>query len=176
MFFCANDDDRLYCHIQKSLLGPATGHVQLHLRGLDIKNVEPGPFGLGRSDPFFEVAKKDADYVSGQVKWNVVYRSEHLPDTLNPYWQPCRIGLEELCYGKLDWPLKISVYDHNSAKDHTLIGEFETNIPDLQTQLSIKGNADRERAITLSREGKIKVYGLLCILKADVVDDGACEV
>jgi hypothetical protein len=41
----------------------------------------------------------------------------------------------------------------------------------MQSRLSIKGNADRDRAIGLSQEGQYKVYGLLCILKATVVED-----
>mmetsp|Transcript_57977 Transcript_57977/g.141660 ORF Transcript_57977/g.141660 Transcript_57977/m.141660 type:complete len:196 (-) Transcript_57977:624-1211(-) len=166
---------RLYCHIQKSTLGPSSvsGYFSLHIRGLDMKNVEPGPFGLGRSDPFFEIAKKDADHTTGQFKWNVVYRSEHIPNTLNPYWKPCRIGLEELCYGQLDFPLKISIFDHNDNLSHKLIGEFETSIPDMQNRLSIKGNADRDRAIGLSQEYSQTVFGLLCILKADAVEDHA---
>ena len=124
-----------------------------------MKNVEPGLFGLGRSDPFFEVAKKDADYSVAQVHWNVVYRSEYVSDNLNPYWKPCKIGLEELCYGKLDWPLKVSVFDHNSNGYHRMIGEFETTIEGLNSQKAIKGNADREQAIPLSKEDKYKTYG-----------------
>jgi hypothetical protein len=34
-----------------------------------MKNVEPGPLGLGRTDPFFEIAKKNADYAAGVVLW-----------------------------------------------------------------------------------------------------------
>jgi hypothetical protein len=167
-FFCKTS---LYCHIEKSVQGPARGHLHLHLRGLDMKNVEPGPFGLGRSDPFFEVAKKDADYSIAQVKWNTVYRSEHIDNNLNPYWDPARIGLEELCYGKLDWPLKVSVFDHEKNGKHRLIGEFETTIDDMQSRKAIRGNADREQAILLSVEGKYKTYGLLCVLKADLSDE-----
>lgn len=135
-----------------------------------MKNVEPGVFGLGRSDPFFEMAKKNADYSIAQVKWNVVYRSEHIDDNLNPYWRPITIGLEELCYGKLDWPLKISVFDHNENGVHRKIGEFETTIAELQDRIAIKGNADRERAFQISKEGRFKTYGLVCVLKADLLD------
>ena len=135
-----------------------------------MKNVEPGAFGLGRSDPFFEVAKKNADYSIGHLKWNVVYRSEHKNDNLNPYWREVSIGLEELCYGELDWDLKITVYDHNDNGKHVVIGEFDTTIAKLQERISIKGNADREQAIALGIEGKIKTYGLLCVLKAEVVE------
>jgi hypothetical protein len=41
----------------------------------------------------------------------------------------------------------------------------------MQNRLSIKGNADRDRAIGLSQDGDFKVFGLLCILKATVVED-----
>ena len=58
-------------------------------------------------------------------------------------------------------------------RKHQLIGEFETNIPDMRNRLSIKGNADRDRAIGLSQEYSQTVFGLLCILKADVVEDHA---
>jgi C2 domain len=161
----------LYCHIEKSVQGPSRGHVRLQFRGLDMKNVEPGLFGLGRSDPFFEVAKKDADYAVAQVKWNTVYRSEHIDDNLNPYWQPTDIGLEELCYGDLEWPLKVSVFDHEKNGKHRLIGEFETSVTDLQTRKAVRGNADREQAILLSVEEKFKTYGLLCVLKAEVSEE-----
>jgi hypothetical protein len=136
-----------------------------------MKNVEPGAFGLGRSDPFFEVSKKNADYSIAQVRWNVVYRSEAIDNNLNPYWRPTDIGLEELCYGKMDWPLKITVFDHNENGKHRVIGEFETTIGELQERLSIKGNADREQAIPLGLEGKFKTYGLLCVLKATIIEE-----
>lgn len=45
------------------------GDFTLHLRGLDIKNVEAGPLGLGRSDPFYEVLRKNADHAAGIVRW-----------------------------------------------------------------------------------------------------------
>jgi hypothetical protein len=55
--------------MEESVKGTDTGFFTLHLRGLDIENVEPGLFGLGRSDPFFEIAKKDADHTAGVVRW-----------------------------------------------------------------------------------------------------------
>jgi hypothetical protein len=124
--------------------------------------------GLGRSDPFFEVAKKDTDFSVAHVRWNTVYRSEHINNHLNPMWKPISISLEELCYGKLDWPLKISVFDHEESGKHRLIGEFETTPVDLQNLKAIRGNADREKAILLGTEDGYKTYGLLCVLKADI--------
>lgn len=45
------------------------GSINLEMRGLDIKNLEPGIFGLGRSDPFFEIAKKNVDDTTGVARW-----------------------------------------------------------------------------------------------------------
>ena len=142
-----------------------------------MKNVEPGLFGLGRSDPYFEIAKKDADYSIGRVKWNVVYRSEYIENNLNPYWRPTTIGLEELCYGNLDWPLKIAFFDYNDNGVHRKIGEFLTTIADLQSHIAIKGNADREKTKSITKEGKTgtdgqeKVYGLVCVLVASLIEE-----
>lgn len=104
-------------------------------------------------------------------KWNVVIRSEHINNNLNPYWAKREIGLEEMCYGKLDWPLQVAVYDWNENGEHTMIGSFESSVLDLQGQIGIKGNADRELAIPIGKEGKTKRYGLVCVLDASVVED-----
>mmetsp|Transcript_29680 Transcript_29680/g.71451 ORF Transcript_29680/g.71451 Transcript_29680/m.71451 type:complete len:137 (-) Transcript_29680:95-505(-) len=134
-----------------------------------MKNVEPGIFGLGRSDPFYEISKKDSDYSVAHVKWNVVYRSETVHNHLNPLWDAASIGLEELCYGKLDWPLRIQVLDYNNNGKHTVIGEYETKVTELQSHISVKGNADRDQAIQLGLEDKNKTYGLLCVLEATLL-------
>jgi hypothetical protein len=82
--------------------------------------------------------------------------------------QDMHVGMEELCYGKLDWPLKIQVLDHNQNGKHKVIGEYETTVEALQKHISVKGNADRGQAIQLGKEDKNKTYGLLCVLKATV--------
>ena len=145
------------------------GMVSMHMRGLDIRNVEPGLLGLGRSDPYFEIAKKDADHSSGQVRWNVVYRSEHLENHLNPYWEPFEIGLEELCNGDLNYPIRVSVLDHNKKRRNVFIGSFETTFARMQERISVRGNADREKAFELYREGDVgETLGLVCVLKAEI--------
>ena len=63
---------RIFADIQESIQGPDQGYINLHFRGLDIKNVEPGLFGLGRSDPFFEISKKNSDHASGVVRWYAI--------------------------------------------------------------------------------------------------------
>lgn len=66
--------NRIFVDIQESIQGSTQGYMKLHLRGLDIKNVEPGLMGLGRSDPFFEISKKNSDHASGVVRWYVPIR------------------------------------------------------------------------------------------------------
>lgn len=144
------------------------GTVSLQLRGLDIRNVEPGLLGLGRSDPFFEIGKKDADHASGQVRWNVVYRSEHKDNHLNPFFAPFKIGIEELCNGDLDATIRIAVLDHNKHGNHKFIGAAETTLAKMIANVSVKGNADRDVALELYMEGDQNRHGLMIVLQAEV--------
>lgn len=148
------------------------GTLKMHLRGLDIRNVEPGLLGLGRSDPFFEISKKDADHSSGQVRWNVVYRSEHKPDHLNPLWKEFDIDLEALCNGDLNYPMRIEVHDHNKSGRHTKIGACETTVANMIENIAVKGNADRDKAFELYREGDPEdAHGQICVLKAEIFEE-----
>lgn len=155
--------------ISVNVSNPAhVGTVSLQFRGLDIRNVEPGLLGLGRSDPFFEIAKKDADHNTGQIQWNPVYRSDYIDNHLNPFWESFDIGLEELCNGNLDHDIRISVKDHNKNRRHRTIGSIETTLRQIQERVAVKGNADREKALDLHREGDPDSHGLICVLKADL--------
>lgn len=105
-------------------------------------------------------------YVSNR---NVVHRSKHILDHLNPYWDPITISLEELCYGDLSCPLKVSVLDHEPNGKHRLIGEFETTIQMLIDRISQRGNADRDRAFEIFKTNDLtKSYGLVVVVKADL--------
>ena len=64
---------RIYASIEESMKGTSSGLCTIQVRGLDIKNVEPGFLGLGRSDPFFELSRKNADHAAGVVRWYVYY-------------------------------------------------------------------------------------------------------
>jgi hypothetical protein len=55
--------------MEESVKGDDVGRFAFQLRGLDIKNVEAGFLGLGRTDPFYEIAKKNADHAAGLVRW-----------------------------------------------------------------------------------------------------------
>lgn len=150
------------------------GNASLHFRGLDIRNVEAGALGLGRSDPFFEVAKKIADPLKGATRWNSVYRSEVIDDHLNPFWKEFELGLEELCDGDLDSNLRISVFDARNS-GHKLIGSIEVSINQLKEHVAIRGNADRKEAFELGYEetGRGQTgTGLMCVLKCDIFEKG----
>ena len=144
-----------------------TGKVKLHFRGLDIRNVEPGLLGLGRSDPFFEIAKKTSQASTGITRWNVVYRSEVVDDHLNPFWKAIEIGLEELCDGDLDARLRVGVFDSRDG-GHEPIGSFEASLQQISETVGIKGNADREKAFELGQEQCMDTFGLICVLVCDI--------
>lgn len=78
------------------------------------------------------------------------------------------MGLEELCYCDLEWPLKIAVYDWEKSGNHRPIGEFEVTTQKLIERIAVKGNADREQAFELVLDEKAKLKGLVCVLKADL--------
>jgi Ca2+-dependent lipid-binding protein len=161
----AGNGGTVFCHVGESIKGDATGYCDLHFRGLDIKNVEKG---LNRSDPFFELSKKYVDHESGIVRWNVVFRSKPIQDNLNPFWEPFSIPLEILCYGDMDWPLKISVLDHEKCGKHELIGFVETTMNVLMSRVAVKGNADRDTSFEIRKDGKEHSRGLIVVLKATV--------
>lgn len=111
---------------------------------------------------------------------NVVYRSKHINDHLNPYWDKFSIGLEELCYCDTSWPLKLSVFDFQENGKHRVIGEYETTLELLRQQIAVKGNADRERALEIlgeskSNPGTWKTRGLIVVLKVNIERETPAE-
>ncbi|CAJ1935913.1 unnamed protein product [Cylindrotheca closterium] len=165
----------LMCRLDKCMMGTEKGDLIFHIRGLDMNNKEPGPFGLGRSDPFYEISKKHPDSSDSDIEdWNAVYRSEHITNHLNPMWKDARLGLPELCFGDLDWPLKITVYDYDKNGKHDEMGSVVTSVKEMQQRISIRGNSDRAQAFMLTKElrGRQSNTGFLCILKASIGPPG----
>lgn len=83
---------------------------------------------------------------------------------------------EELCYGDLECPLKIKVFDHEGSGRHREIGGFETNVRSLIERVSRRGNADREQAFQIFKEDpdarpgvELKNAGLVVVVQADLV-------
>jgi Ca2+-dependent lipid-binding protein len=100
-----------------------------------------------------------------------VYRSKHIVDHLNPFWDHFSFSLEELCYCDPSWPLRLTVWDHEENGKHKLIGEIETTLELLTERVAIKGNADRDRALEIvsdskSAPGVKKTRGLIVVLQA----------
>lgn len=142
----------IFAHVEKY---SGSGTLRLALQGIKLKNTE-GMFG--KSDPFYEVKRKVTG-PSGDV-WDVIYRSQHISNDLNPQWADSTIDLAALCGGNLDQHIQISVCDHEKSGKHVLMGEIETSVRALVA-------AKDSGPLTLRRKGKDK--GKLVINRADVI-------
>jgi hypothetical protein len=78
------------------------------------------------------------------------------------------LTLEELCYNDLNWPIRVTVYDHNRNGINAEIGMFETTITEMSQRVAIRGNADREVAYEISREEISTTRGLIVVLKTEI--------
>eukprot|EP00580_Thalassiosira_gravida_P004600 CAMPEP_0201653398 /NCGR_PEP_ID=MMETSP0493-20130528/44964_1 /ASSEMBLY_ACC=CAM_ASM_000838 /TAXON_ID=420259 /ORGANISM="Thalassiosira gravida, Strain GMp14c1" /LENGTH=247 /DNA_ID=CAMNT_0048129929 /DNA_START=767 /DNA_END=1507 /DNA_ORIENTATION=- len=123
---------------------------QCHLRGLDLLNIESGLLGLGAIDPYFVLLKRYTDPATSSMemeRYVPVYRSEHIPDIINPYWLPFSIDLEKLCHGDLHRELKVEVWDQeDGGKEDRFLGEYYVSggVEELCSSVSRGGNASRE--------------------------------
>jgi len=163
-----NEGGSIFVHITESITGQDDGIFSCHIRGLDIKNIERGFFGLGAIDPYFELKKKYVDANHGITRWHTVYRSEHIPDTINPYWNPFHIDLERLCHNNLGKELKLSVWDKECKGGDRWLGAVEVSVEEFQTSVTRGGNANRELALRVENEEQ-EIMGLLVVLKAEIV-------
>ena len=144
------------------------GLANLQFRLLDVKNVESGILGLGRTDPFIEIHKKNVDPVVGVVQWISAYRTEYVMDNLNPVFKEFDLSVENLCYCDEDWPLRLIVCDWQKNGKHRTLGYSETTLRDLREKVAKGGNADRTSALPISIEGASTTIGLIIVLKAEV--------
>lgn len=62
-----------------------------HGRDLDKKDF------FGKSDPYYQISRTMEDGTT-----TVVYRSDHIKNTLNPTWTPAVVPVAQLCNGDLD--------------------------------------------------------------------------
>lgn len=101
-----------------------------------------------------------------------MFRSQYINDHLNPLWDEFTLSLEELCYGDVNWPMKVTVYDYNRNGVHKEIGVFETSIHEMSQRVAIRGNADREVAFELLKEDSntntAKTSGLVVVLQTEI--------
>lgn len=154
---------------QQSTTNTETETFHCHIRGLDLENIEKGLLGLGAIDPYFELSKKYNDPQHGISRWTCVYRSEHIPNIINPYWHPFSINLEKICHGNISKELKITVWDSESGvRSDRWIGECTVSVEELMDRVTKCGNAGRDEAICILDEEHQEV-GLIVVLKADIV-------
>ena len=90
--------------------------LHLHLIGYKLKNIE-GPFQ--KSDPFFELHSLDKH---GKSTQKLIYRSDYIPNNLNPWWEPVAVDVDELCEGNTDKLFRIVIFDHESDGEHDIMG------------------------------------------------------
>lgn len=86
------------------------------------------------------------------VDRTVVYKSEHIEDNHNPFWDSFTIGLDKLCDGDLDRPLKITVMDWQRFGSDRVIGSFKTSASELIARKATRGNADADAAFEIQPE------------------------
>ena len=162
----------LFVHITPSIRNStkstlANGLFTAQFRGLDFKNIESGILGLGAIDPYFELSKRYHDPSTGNIRWQLVYRSEYIHNIINPYWDAFQLDLEKLCHGELRRELKITVYDYEKKSAHRKLGEAEVTVEELMESVTRRGNASREHSLRIL-DKKGYVVGLIVVLKADV--------
>jgi hypothetical protein len=156
----------------KSIMGTVNPNINANIqfRLLNVKNIEAGILGLGRTDPFVKLQKRNWDPEKGVVQWITVHRTEYLLNHLNPVFQPFSLSLETLCYADPHWPLQVTVMDWERNGKHRTLGYFHTTWHQLKQLVTTNGNADRSKALTVSMDGSASAMALLVVLQADEFD------
>lgn len=173
-----NEDNLLELITERQNLFRERGYIKLQIRGLGLKNVERGLL-QGLSDPFFEIWKnhkivpnqtEDTPSVAGEnivqksACWSLCYRSTHIPNHVNPTWEPFEIDTGILCNGDMYRDIKIVVYDWEQSGNHRVIGDVITTARELQSKVCVHGNGDLSKALPMLSKGKSQ--GSLIVLRA----------
>uniref|UniRef100_H2Z3X7 Copine-3 n=1 Tax=Ciona savignyi TaxID=51511 RepID=H2Z3X7_CIOSA len=83
---------------------------------------------MGKSDPFLEFWRQNSDGT-----WTLAHRTEVVKNNLNPTWKPFVVPIQSLCGGDWDRKIKVVCNDWDSDGSHDLIGEFITDMKELET-------------------------------------------
>jgi hypothetical protein len=163
----------VFCRVEKAREQDAgTFHFTLH--GIKLKNVDGF---LSKSDPFFEVSR--LIQAAGGPSWQPVYRSKHINNDLNPKFEPVSIGLNELCEGDKDKPIKITMWDWEKSGKHTPMGSFETTVNGLMNAKAQGATGDvksisTQNAFHLMR--KAKDFGMVVVTAATISGESSAAL
>lgn len=96
--------------------------------GIDAKDL-PQLVGLfGECDPFVRILRKNPNFDN----YAMVYESEVCRQNPNPCFRPFKCSLQKLCGGDNFREIKIQVWDFSKRGGHFIVGEFRTNLNNLQ--------------------------------------------
>eukprot|EP00977_Amphora_coffeiformis_P013830 scaffold3740_cov146-Amphora_coffeaeformis.AAC.4 len=99
---------------------PVMGQLRLTLAGHDLPNTDFSLFRKNLSDPYFEVYSA----VTGKK----LYASNVVKDDLNPVWEPMDLDIDELCGGRLEAPIRITVLDKDKGEKSQYLGQIVTTL------------------------------------------------
>ena len=124
---------------------------------------------LDKSAPYFRLESWNKE---GQ-KWELIWKSEVIKDSLSPTWMEARLPLQLLCNDDQLNPLKITIwdYDKHSVQDHQM-GHVESTVSELVSKAK-EGDIPVFLVMREKRKlfggSKLKCVGLLKVIKAKIV-------
>ena len=96
--------------------------VYLKIKGVNLEDMD----SFSKSDPFFTISAPDA-----QGLMQVIYRSETIPDNLDPVWRGFFLYRHSIEQDGIELPVTIQVFDEDTATSQDFIGEFQTKMSEL---------------------------------------------
>lgn len=111
--------------LQAEELSNARELLTFQLAASNLKNVEV----FSKSDPFLQISRLQGDSGSQYLP---VYKTEVVPNNLNPTWAPITIKAAQLNNGDPLRPLRLTVLDYESDGAHRVLGHADTSAAKLK--------------------------------------------
>eukprot|EP00797_Seminavis_robusta_P013249 Sro203_g085550.2 (1643) ;mRNA; f:11193-16121 len=134
----------------------------LTLEGRDLVHVG-GWFDT--TNPYYQLTIPDTNPNDGKLIWQSVYRSEHIEDSLSPFWKEAPVTLMLLCEGDLFKSFRVFVYSRVEGGDPIPMGFFDTTVREL-----ITASRSSDKEFVLQDENGEK-FGALVARYAQVPED-----